>query len=183
MTDTGTIGRWVTAAAASLLFAALGITDADAAVGRQPVSLAQGPTVGVESQAGSNPSVSGDGRFVVYAGPPTAAGDTRTSTVWLRDRSNGAEVELTQPIPGVKPGNSTFPVISGDGCYAAVLTEMPFDLFRDDDTGNRWDVYRVKLPNCGGALNDWELVSTNAFRGDDTAAADDIDPRHLPNPA
>jgi Tol biopolymer transport system component len=180
MTDTGTFGRWITAAAASLLFAALGITDADAANGRQPASLSQGPTVGVESQSGSNPSVSGDGRFVVYAGPPATATDTRTSTVWLRDRSNGGEVELTQPIPGVKLGNSTFPVISGDGCYAAVLTEMPFDLFRDDDTGNRWDVYRIKLPSCGGAPNDWELVSTNAFRGDDTAAADDVDARYPP---
>jgi len=147
MTDTGTFGRWLTAAAASLLFAALGITDADAAVGRQPASLTQGPTVGVESQAGANPSVSADGRFVVYSGRPATTTDTRTSTVWLRDRSNGGEVELTQPIPGVKVGNSTFPVISGDGCYAAVLTEMPFDLFRDDDTGNRWDVYRMKLPN------------------------------------
>ena len=66
------------------------------------------------------------------------------STVWLRDRSNGGEIELTQPQPGARIGDSTFPVISGDGCYAAVLTEMPFDLFRDDDTGDRWDVYRIQ---------------------------------------
>lgn len=161
------------------MFVALGITHA-AASGRLPMSLTQGPTVGVESQAGGNPSVSGDGRFVVYAGPPPTSTDERTSTVWLRDRSNGGEVELTQPISGVKAGNSTFPVISGDGCYAAVLTEMPFDLFRDDDTGKRWDVYRTKLPNCGGALNDWELISTTAFRGGDAAAADDVDPRFAP---
>jgi Tol biopolymer transport system component len=161
------------------MLAALGITHV-AAIGRVPASLSQGPTVGVESQAGANPSVSGDGRFVVYAGPPPTSTDERTSTVWLRDRSNGGEVELTQPLPGVKVGNSTFPVISGDGCYAAVITEMPFDLFRDDDTGDRWDVYRMKLPNCGGALNDWELISTTAFRGGDSAGADDVDPRFPP---
>ncbi len=179
MRGSGAFGRWIAAAAASSMVVALGITHA-AAIGRVPTSLTQGPTVGVESQAGGNPSVSGDGRFVVYAGPPPTATDERTSTVWLRDRSNGGEVELTQPIPGVKGGNSVFPVISGDGCYAAVLTEMPFDLFRDDDTGDRWDVYRMKLPNCGGAPNDWELISTTAFRGGDAAAADDVDPRFPP---
>jgi WD40-like Beta Propeller Repeat len=173
------IGRWLLAAAGSAVIAALGITQA-AAQGGLPTSLAQAPTVAVESQAGSNPSVSGDGRFVVYSGPPRTEGDERASTVWLRDRSNGGEIELTQPLPGARIGASTFPVISGDGCYAAVLTEMPFDLFRDDDTGDRWDVYRMQLPNCGGTLNSWELISTNAFRGDDAAASDDVDPRFPP---
>jgi WD40-like Beta Propeller Repeat len=172
-------GRWLLAATASAAIAALGITDAFAQ-GTLPASLAQAPTVAVESQAGGNPSVSGDGRFVVYAGPPVTEGDERASTVWLRDRSNGGEIELTQPLPGARVGASTFPVISGDGCYAAVLTEMPFDLFRDDDTGDRWDVYRIKLPSCGGTPNSWELISTNAFRGDDSAASDDIDPRFPP---
>ena len=116
----------------------------------------------------------------MYAGPPAAEGDERASTVWLRDRSNGGEIELTQPLPGARSGSSTFPVISGDGCYAAVLTEMPLDLFRDDDTDGRWDVYRIKLPSCGGTANSWELISTNAYRGDDSAAADDVDPRFPP---
>jgi Tol biopolymer transport system component len=179
MKDTRVMGRWLLAALGSTAFAALGITDASAQ-GRLPTGLAQAPTVALESQAGTNPSVSGDGRFVVFAGPPSAEGDERGSTVWLRDRSNGGEVELTQSAPGVRAGASTFPVISGDGCYAAVLTQMPLDLFRDDDAGDRWDVYRTKLPNCGGSLNSWELISTNAFRGDDTAAADDVDPRFPP---
>jgi Tol biopolymer transport system component len=172
------IGRWLLAATASAALVSTGITHA-AAETSLPASLAQGPTVAVDSQAGTNPSVSGDGRFVVFAGP-AAEGQERTSTVWLHDRSNGGEVELTQPQPGARIGNSTFPVISGDGCYAAVLTEIPFDLFRDDDTGDRWDVYRLRLPNCGGSLNDWELISTNAFRGNDSAAADDVDPLYPP---
>ncbi len=173
------MGRWLLAASASAAVAALGITDVDAST-RLPTSLAVVPTVAVESQAGANPSVSSDGRFVVYAGPPTTEGDERTSTVWLRDRSNGGEIELTTPLPGARIGNSVFPIISGDGCYAVVLTEMPLDLFRDDDTGNRWDVYRMKLPSCGGTLNGWELISTNSYRGNDKAAADDIDPRFPP---
>jgi Tol biopolymer transport system component len=172
-------GRWLLAATTSVAIAAVGITHASAQ-GALPASLAQAPTVAVESQAGANPSVSGDGRFVVYAGPPATEGDERTSTVWLRDRSNGGEVELTQPLPGARVGDSTLPVISGDGCYAAVLTEMPFDLFRDDDTDDRWDVYRIQLPNCGGSAHAWELISTNAFRGDDAAASDDVDPRFPP---
>jgi Tol biopolymer transport system component len=173
------IGRWLLVAAASMAVGALGFTRVDAQIAL-PASFAQAPTVALESQAGSNPSVSSDGRFVVYAGPPAAEGDERASTVWLRDRSNGGEIELTQPLPGARSGSSTFPVISGDGCYAAVLTEMPLDLFRDDDTDGRWDVYRLKLPNCGGTPGSWELISTNAYRGDDSAAADDVDPRFPP---
>ncbi|HSB87634.1 MAG TPA: choice-of-anchor D domain-containing protein [Ilumatobacteraceae bacterium] len=179
LTRRGVIGRWLFAATTTAVLVALGINHVSA-IGRLPASLSQGPTVGVESQAGEYPSVSGDGRFVVYAGPPAVPTEDRISTVWLRDRSNGGEVELTQPVQGVRPGNSVFPVISGDGCYVAVITEMPYDLFRDDDTDDRWDVYRMKLPNCGGPLNSWELISTNAFRGDDPAAADDVDPRFPP---
>ena len=149
MMVTSVINRWLLAATASAAVVVMGITQA-AAQTRLPTGLAQGPTVGVESQTGSHPSVSGDGQFVVYAGPPAAQGDERASTIWLRDRSNGGEVELTQLQPGAKAGNSTLPVISGDGCYAVVLTEIPFDLFRDDNTGDRWDVYRTKLPACGG---------------------------------
>jgi Tol biopolymer transport system component len=178
MKDIRVIGRWLLAASASAAVVALGITHVDAS--SRARSLAQGPTVAVESQAGANPSVSSDGRFVVYAGPSATEGDQRTSTVWLRDRSNGGEIELTQPLPGARIGNSVLPVISGDGCYAVVLTEMPLDLFRDDDTGDRWDVYRMKLPSCGGTLNGWELISTNSYRGNDKAAADDIDPRFPP---
>jgi hypothetical protein len=174
------MGRWLFASATSMGIVALGITHVSAGGGR-PASLSAGPTVGVEAQSGAYPSVSGDGRFVVYAGPPRDPGDERKSTVWLRDRSNGGEVELTQPVDSVHKGDSVFPVISGDGCYAAVITEMPYDLFRDDDTGDRWDVYRLKLPNCGGALNAWELISTTAYRGDDNGATDDVDPAYAPS--
>ena len=64
--------------------------------------------------------------------------------------------------PGVRAGNSINPVISGDGCSVVIVTELPLDVFRDDDTGERWDVYRSRLPLCGGEFGGWELVSTRA---------------------
>ena len=41
----------------------------------------------------------------------------------------------------------------------AAITEIPFDLFRDDDQDERWDVYRLVVPECDGQPNGWELVS------------------------
>ena len=95
MKDIRVMGRWPLAALASAAFVALGVSHVSAQIGL-PKGLAQAPTVALESQAGTNPSVSADGRFVVFAGPPATEGDERGSTVWLRDRSNGGEVELTQ---------------------------------------------------------------------------------------
>ena len=98
MSGAPVLGRWLLAAAASASLVAVGISHA-AAQSRAPATIAPGSTVEVESQAGANPSVSGDGRFVVFSGPaPRRRG--RTTTVLLRDRSNGAEVELTRPQPG-----------------------------------------------------------------------------------
>jgi len=134
---------------------------------------------------GSHPSVSGDGRLVAYQGLPgdgdpaaaAAAGDTRTSTIYLTDRAAGETVEITGVPQGVRAGNSINPVLSGDGCNIVVVTELTLDVFRDDDTGDRWDVYRLRLPECGGTDGAWELVST---RSDGSALARDdvstIDP-------
>ncbi len=126
---------------------------------------------------GSNASVSGDGRFVVYQGPPGAGGapaegDTRTTTVYLTDRQEATTVELTAVPDGLRIGNSVNPVISGDGCTVAVATELALDVFRDDDTGGRWDVYVRRLEHCGGDAAAWELVSSRADRGG--LARDDV---------
>jgi hypothetical protein len=53
----------------------------------------------------------------------------------------------------------------------AAVTEIPFDLFRDDDRDNRWDVYRLVVPECGGQPNAWELVSGLELTG---LARDDV---------
>lgn len=132
--------------------------------------------------AGANPTVSGDGRYVVFQGSPrleldadgtiVTEADGRLSTVYLTDRESGETTEISTVPDGLRPGNSVYPVISGDGCVAAIVTEIQLDVFRDDDTGSRWDVYRSALPHCGGALGDWELISTRADSGG--LARDDV---------
>lgn len=129
---------------------------------------------------GSRASVSGDGRYVVYQGLPSeeqvAAGDTRTSTTYLTDRDTESTVELTPVHEGLRSGNSINPVLSGDGCNIVVVTELALDVFRDDDTAERWDVYRRRLEYCGGAPGAWELVSTrtdgSALARDDVSTTD-----------
>lgn len=148
------------------------------AVSDAPVAV-PGETAEVRA---AHPSVSDDGRWVVFDGMPTD-GSGRASTVWLRDRTKpgAADLELTTPADGVRPGSSVRPAISGDGCSVAVVTEMGYDLFRDDDTGDRWDVYRLVLPQCGGAPDDWELVSTRSSTQGDTSALDRVIPDRAPS--
>ena len=127
--------------------------------------------------------VSDDGRWVVYEGRPLGP-DTRASTVFLRDRTVAdparAVTELTAPSPDLRSGESVRPVISGDGCVVVVVTQFAFDLFRDDDTGERWDVYRQVLPHCGGAAGDWELVSATGSADGGLAAGDRTVPTERP---
>jgi hypothetical protein len=114
---------------------------------------------------GARPSVSGDGRIVVFEGSV----DGRR-TVYVTDRQSGSTTELS-PVPeGVRSGDTVLPSVSADGCVVVALTEIPFDLFRDDDEDARWDVYRLAQPHCGGQPGAWELVSTRA----DGIARDDV---------
>jgi hypothetical protein len=131
---------------------------------------------------------------MVYAGLPTSptSADTRTSTVYLVDRSNGATSELTTLVASIRPGNSVLPVISADGCNVAVITEMAYDLFRDDDQGDRWDVYSMRLSHCQnlltgsakrhqqGTFGEWQLVSTGLGSGLQASASDAVDPEYPP---
>jgi Tol biopolymer transport system component len=112
------------------------------------------------------PSISADGRWVVYG---ATLGDRRTA---LRtDRLSNATVELSTVPPGVRDGDTIHPRLSADGCVVVAVTEIAFDLFRDDDRDERWDVYRLVLPECGGQVNGWELVSTADSTG---IARDDV---------
>ncbi|MBI4885252.1 MAG: choice-of-anchor D domain-containing protein [Actinobacteria bacterium] len=164
------------------LFAALGVTQV--AAGRRAPDqtlLLQAPVAVVESVVSHSPTVSADGRFVVYAGEGGAGqGADRQGAIWLKDHSDNSLVDLTPPVAGIRPGNSLWPVISGDGCTVTVITEMALDLFRDDDLGGRWDVYRLLLPHCGGEVADWELVSASRGSGFDAAAGDDVSSLYPP---
>jgi hypothetical protein len=124
------------------------------------------PVLTSDLTGGERPSVSGDGRWVVVQGEIEGR-----STVFRTDRVTGTTVELTPVLDGVRPGDSVRPVVSGDGCVVVVHTEMPLDLFRDDDLGDRWDVYRLVVPECGGTPGSWELVSTDELTG---TARDDV---------
>lgn len=119
------------------------------------------------AQSGIDPSVSGDGRRIVFTASASSIPSglpAAPDAVWLRDRVTGELVELTIAGNGLRPGASRHPVISRDGCTVAMVTEVAFDLFRDDDLGDRWDVYRTVLPGCPGefARGEWQLVSTTA---------------------
>jgi hypothetical protein len=177
----------VIGAAALMTTSAANVSARPQIVLRQP-STTDGSASAAAPAVGSNASVSGDGRYYVAQGLPprpeaesasavepvegTGSADSRTSTIYLTDRETNSTTELT-PVPaGVRPGDSIHPVISGDGCSVVIVTEMPLDVFRDDDTGERWDVYRSRLPLCGGDFGGWELVSTRSDGS--TLARDDV---------
>jgi len=130
------------------------------------LTLAEPSTVGAQDGVtmlvsdvddATRPSVSQDGRWVVFEGSV----DGRRS-VFRTDRNSGETIELS-PIPeSVRSGDTTMPRLSADGCVVVAITEIPYDLFRDDDRLERWDVYRLVVPECGGQPAGWELVSTNS---------------------
>ena len=169
-----------TLAGSSALLAGLVMSTSSAGVGALPdVTLSQAdPTPAIDAHttvgdaAGADPSVSGDGRYVVFHGAPAAEGDTRAATVYLTDRDTDVTTELS-PVPAaLRAGETMYPVISGDGCSVVAVTEMALDVFRDDNTGAQWDVYRSTLPHCGGTIGNWELVSSRPGSGG--IARDDV---------
>ena len=171
-------------AAGLLLGSSVGSVDAGPDVRllqADPAPLVDTGSSTVGDVAGASPTVSGDGRFVVFHGAPGIAdaaaddpvdADARTSTIYLTDRETDETIELTQVPTTVRSGDSRYPVISGDGCVVVAVSEIQLDVFRDDDSGARWDVYRTRLPHCGGNVGDWELVSTRDGTGG--LARDDV---------
>ncbi|HAP76308.1 MAG TPA: hypothetical protein DCR14_09520, partial [Acidimicrobiaceae bacterium] len=143
-----------------------------------PASAGTSSVAVVQPTVSETPTVSADGRWVAYAGAP-AAGDSRGSTVYLLDRTAGVVTELSTLVEGVPVGNTVRPVISADGCTVTAITEMPFDLFRDDNEGARWDVYRTVLSHCDGS-GGWDLVSATSGDGLGVAAGDNVSPLYPP---
>lgn len=129
------------------------------------VALGLAPSVPVQAEVAMvettlsdarEPSVSNDGRWAVFGG---TVADGRRS-VFRVDLETSTVVEMS-PVPEhARVGDSIRPQISADGCVIVAATEVPFDLFRDNDRGERWDIYRLVVPECGGQPNAWELVSS-----------------------
>ncbi|MEN9645508.1 MAG: hypothetical protein RL238_2177 [Actinomycetota bacterium] len=180
MFGTRSARRWLLVGTVASTVAVVGVTHAAAdrgAPAADETELSAVPAAAIFSQT---PSVSADGRLVVFAGRPLDPADTRTSTTFIQDRQAGSVAELTGLADGVRPGNSVWPVISADGCNVAVITEAPYDLFRDDDQGDRWDVYTQRLAECGGEPGEWDLVSTTRGSGFESSAADNVSPLYRP---
>ncbi|MDX2379441.1 MAG: choice-of-anchor D domain-containing protein [Acidimicrobiia bacterium] len=173
--------------AAGVLGAGIILSAASASVSARPHPLesslpaqlppiaSTGEGVTISEGIGSHATVSGDGRFVVYEGvvPLDDAVDAPLrTTVFLADRTDGTNIELAPLSQVMRSGATIRPVVSRDGCTVVAHSEIAFDVFRDDDVGHRWDVYRTILPHCGGTLGEWELVSTR--RGETAVARNDV---------
>lgn len=153
--------RW--ASAASLLVT--GVVEAGSVDAQEPPLTAR--IVDAE-----RPQISSDGRWLVFGGTL----DGRRS-VFRTDRLENVTIELSVVPPGVRSGDTLQPVLSADGCVVAAITEIAFDLFRDDDRDARFDLYRLVVPECGGQPNGWELVSASDRTG---VARDDVFTDHPP---
>ena len=153
--------RWAAALATGLVVAS--VAAARPVLAGEPPSDANEATVQVASSGvvdATAPSVSADGRWIVFGGES----DGRLS-VFRTDRESATTSELS-PVPdGVRSGDTIRARLSADGCVVVAITEIAFDLFRDDDRDERWDIYRLVLPECGGQPNGWELVSASERTG------------------
>lgn len=124
----------------------------------------------------SHVSLSADGRSVVY----TAIDDDDNTIVMLASATpgtSGGEPRSLVTIGEARRGGDTImPVLSGDGCVVVAVSQVALDLFHDDDGNQRWDVYRLVLPECGGTADRWELVSSD----DSGIALDSASPDNAP---
>ncbi|MEO6570004.1 MAG: choice-of-anchor D domain-containing protein [Ilumatobacteraceae bacterium] len=116
--------------------------------------------VATEAAEAHSPSISADGRWVVFQG---LSGDRHS--VFRTDRTSGTTTELATVPAGVHTGDTIGARLSADGCVVVAVTQIAFDLFRDNDSDGRWDVYRLVVPECGGQPNGWELVSADERTG------------------
>ena len=98
----------------------------------------------------NNPSISGDGRFVVFESKSTnlVIGDTNESVdVFLHDTKTGETIRVSVDSDGIHwVGDSMSPSISGDGRYVAFESEAANLV--SEDTNQRTDVF---LHNLSGS--------------------------------
>jgi hypothetical protein len=111
--------------------------------------LASRGSNGVRLSNSASPSISGDGRYVVFQSLNTAAGeplDDGTRDIYLRDLQANTTTRISQNYLGGlhSGGDNFFPAISRDGRVVSFLSNSPTML--PGDNNNKPDVYRVELP-------------------------------------
>lgn len=139
---------------------------------------------GVNGVAGTHPSISEDGRFVVYAtpSPEVISGDEdRRLTVVLHDRQDGSTVAVTDPriqSPRLPNGSDTHlggrsPEISADGGVVAFVSDdpnWPGGEGNGDDvfvwTRATGEIECVSLTTGGGTVGSVQLASLPRPSGD-----------------
>ncbi len=152
--------RGIAAVACALIVAPVLVASSPTAAGTGPAPRGTVEQIGRDIADANTPSISADGRWIVFGG---TLGERRS--VFRTDRATETTIELS-PVPkGIESGDTIHARLSADGCIVAAVTEIPFDLFRDDDRDERWDVYRLVLPECGGQPTAWELVSVDERTG------------------
>lgn len=135
------------------------------------------PTTSGQGNALSDfPSISADGRWVAFQSQATNLDPADTDVFWdvyLKDTQTGVLTLVSTTLGGAGKGNSTEPVISGDGSHV-VFTSRSSNLVPGDTNGIE-DVFRWSR-----ATGTIERVSTqdttnaeaNAFSGDPDVNAD-----------
>jgi Tol biopolymer transport system component len=111
-------------------------------------------TRGVQQQGASqSPSVSGDGRYVVFAsmaalgapreGPAPAVGRRPYPTIYLRDTRAGRTTPIGGPA-GLPDDSSTMPVVSADGRFVAFASRATNLIPRDRNRSSDVFLYEIE---------------------------------------
>ncbi|MBL1175184.1 DUF4347 domain-containing protein [Pantanalinema sp. GBBB05] len=120
------------------------------------------------NKASNNPSMSGDGRYIVFTSTASnlVAGDTNSSSdVFVRDRLTGTTMLVSANYTATGSGNrdsgsSDFPKISQDGRYVTFSSDAS-NLVANDLNGQR-DVFRRDLVTGTTALVSVNYVGTGS---------------------
>lgn len=115
----------------------------------------------------SNPTISGDGRFVAFDSSATnLGGDPASHDVYLRDRENGTTTRVSTSVDDGDSGNnkSGYPAISADGRYLA-FNSLASDLV-EGDTNGTYDVFLYdRIAGITGRVS----VADDGVQGDDAS--------------
>ncbi len=140
--------------------------------------------------ASTDPSISGDGRYVAFHSYATTlvAGDTNgAADIFVRDRETSTTVRVSVTTSGTQTaaGDSLYPAISDDGRYVAFVSEAT-TLVAGDTNGVR-DVFvhdrqtgateRVSVASDGSQANGWSsavAISADGQRVTYHSAATDL---------